>query len=314
MPVEPIVELQQASKVFGQTVAVNRISLAIAPGQVFGLIGPSGCGKTTTIRMLLGILQPTSGTVSVMGSDPVHFSTRQREQIGYTPQGFFLYPTLTVMENLRFVAGLFGMSWRARRQRSREVLEFLELWDARHRLASKLSGGMMRRLELACAMVHSPSLLFVDEPTSGLDPVLRTRIWDLLRTLRDRGVTVFVSTQYIDEIAHCDNVGVLDRGQLVAVGTPAALRRKAVGGEVVEVKADNVSREAVTALRQLPDVKTVRWTNGGALQVVVEDAASATPTITEALQRRGEVVEAVRPVEASFDDVFKHIVGREDQA
>jgi len=307
----PIVELNQASKAFGGTVAVDRLSMAVAPGQVFGLIGPSGCGKTTTIRLLLGVLRPTSGSVAVMGSDPTHFSTRQREQIGYTPQGFFLYPTLTVYENMRFVAGLFGMGWWRRRTRIRQVLEFLELWDVRRRLARHLSGGMQRRLELACALVHEPTVIFVDEPTAGLDPVLRAKIWDLLRTLRDQGVTVFVTTQYIDEIEHCDNVGILDRGRLVAIGTPRALRRQAIGGEVVEVDAHDVSREAVTALRQLPSVKSIRWTDGG-LRVVVEDAAAATPAITETLQARGQVVEAVRPVVASFDDVFKRIVGSEE--
>ncbi|HUZ78367.1 MAG TPA: ABC transporter ATP-binding protein, partial [Chloroflexota bacterium] len=233
----PIVQLDQASKAFGQTIAVDRLSMAVAAGQVFGLIGPSGCGKTTTIRLLLGVLQPTSGSVCVMGSEPTRFSTSQREAIGYTPQGFFLYPTLTVYENARFVASLFGMGWRRRRKRIREVLEFLELWDVRRRLTKQLSGGMQRRLELACALVHEPKLLFVDEPTAGLDPVLRGKIWDLLRSLRDQGVTVFVTTQYIDEIEHCDNVGILDRGRLVAIGTPDSLRSKALGGEVVEVDA-----------------------------------------------------------------------------
>jgi ABC-2 type transport system ATP-binding protein len=280
---------------------------------VFGLIGPSGCGKTTTIRMLLGVLTPTSGSVSVMGKDPAHFGTTERERIGYTPQGFFLYPTLTVEENVRFVAGLFGMGWLQRRKRIRDVLEFFELGDVRKRMASKLSGGMKRRLQLACALVHRPTLLFVDEPTSGLDPVLRTKIWELLRSLRDQGVTVFVTTQYIDEIEHCDNVAILDHGRLVAIGTPEALRRKAVGGELVEVQADNVSREAVMALRELPAVKGIRWTDAGAMRVVVEDAASATPAITETLQERGQVVEAVRPVIASFDDVFKRIVGAEER-
>jgi ABC-2 type transport system ATP-binding protein len=307
----PIVELKQASKAFGETTAVDRLSMAVAPGQVFGLIGPSGCGKTTTIRLLLGVLRPTTGTVAVMGTDPTHFSTRQRESIGYTPQGFLLYPTLTVYENVRFAASLFGMGWRRRRTRIREVLTFMELWDARRRLSRQLSGGMQRRLELACALVHQPSLIFVDEPTAGLDPVLRGKIWDLLRNLRDQGVTVFVSTQFIDEIEHCDNVGILDHGRLVAIGTPESLRRKAIGGEVVEVEAGDVSRETVMALRQLPEVKSIRWTDGG-LRVVVEDAAVATPAITETLQGRGQVVEAVRPVVASFDDVFKRIVGSEE--
>jgi ABC-2 type transport system ATP-binding protein len=308
----PIVELTQASKSYGDAPAVDRLSMAIGAGQVFGLIGPSGCGKTTTIRMLLGVLKPSSGSVCVLGVDPVHFDTATREQIGYAPQGFFLYPTLTVYENVRFVASLYGMGWRRRRRRIREVLTFLELWDARRRLARQLSGGMQRRLELASALVHQPKLLFVDEPTGGLDPVLRGKIWQQLRALRDQGVTVFVTTQYIDEIEHCDNVAILDRGRLMAIGTPDGLRRKAMGGEMVEVEASDVSREAVTALRGLPDVKSIGWSDGG-LRVVVEDAAAATPLITETLQGRGEVVEAVRPVVPSFDDVFKRIVGAQER-
>jgi len=309
----PVVELQQVSKYFGDTIAVDRLSMAIAPGQLFGLIGPSGCGKTTTIRLLLGVLRPTEGSLCVMGSDPTRFTTEQRERIGYAPQIFFLYPTLTVYENVRFVASLFGMGWLRRRRRIHEVLQFLELWDARRRLASRLSGGMKRRLELACALVHQPDLLFVDEPTAGLDPVLRTKIWDLLRTLRDRGVTVFVSTQFIDEIQHCDNVAILDHGRVAAIGTPAALRRKAIGGEVVEVEADHVSREAVMALRELPAVKAVRWTDSGTMRVVVEDAASAAPAITETLHHRGGIVEAVRPATPTFDDVFKRLVSAEER-
>jgi len=308
MAASPIVELSQVTKMFGDQPAVNSLTMAIGAGQIFGLIGPSGCGKTTTIRLLLGVLTPTSGTVRVMGADPAHFSTEERERIGYEPQGFLLYPTLTVQENMRFVAGLFGMGLRRRGKRIREVLEFLELWDARKRLARDLSGGMQRRLQLACAFVHWPTLVFVDEPTSGLDPVLRTKIWQALRQLRDRGMTVFVTTQYIDEIENCDNVGILDLGRLVAIGTPEGLRRKAMGGEVVEVDAVEVSGEAVQALRQLPDVKTVRWTNTG-LRVVVEDASMATPKITTTLKEQGEVVEAVRPIVPSFDDVFKSIVG-----
>lgn len=311
---EPIVQLTNATKAFGDTVAVDALNVAVAPGQIFGLIGPSGCGKTTTIRMLLGVLKPTDGEAMVMGTDPTKFNTRQHEQIGYAPQGFVLYPTLTTYENVRFVASLFGMRLWRRRSRIREVLSYLELWDVRNRLARDLSGGMKRRLDLACALVHEPLLLFVDEPTTGLDPVLRTKIWDLLRELRDRGLTVFVSTQHIDEIARCDNVGVMDRGRLVGLGTPESLRRSAVGGEILEVEADHVSREAVAAVRSLPAVKRVRYSENGALQLVVEDAAVATPAVTETLHDRGEVVEAVRPVVPSFDDVFRHLVGTDERS
>ncbi|MHB8618653.1 MAG: ABC transporter ATP-binding protein [Chloroflexota bacterium] len=307
--VEPIVELEDVSKQFGDKEAVGGVSLAVGPRQIFGLIGPSGCGKTTTIRLLLGVLAPTTGTVRVLRSDPRHFTTNQRQAIGYTPQGFFLYPSLTVMENINFVAGLFGLSFFRRRRPIREVLELLEIWDARKRLARDLSGGMKRRLELACALVHRPSLVFIDEPTAGLDPVLRGKIWDHLRTLRERDTTVFVTTQYIDEIENCDNVAILNEGRLVAVGSPEGLRRKAMGGEAVEVEADQVSPQSVARLRDLDVVKEVRWTGRGDLWVLVDDAATATPAITQTLQMQGETVLAVRPYVPTFEEVFKRVVG-----
>jgi len=307
--VAPVVELRQASKSFGDQDAIHDLSMAIAPGQIFGLIGPSGCGKTTTIRLLVGVLKPSQGDVLVMGKDPLLLTTQERARLGYMPQGFNLYPSSTVRENLSFSAGLYGMGWWARRRPLRQALQFAELEDVRHRLAGHLSGGMKRRLQLACALVHDPELLFVDEPTAGLDPVLRTKIWDFLRELRDRGKTIFVTTQLIDETQRCDNVAVMDRGRLAALGSPQALRRKAIGGEMVDVQAEPLAPATLSHLRQLPQVKAVRWNEEGGLRVVVEDAATATPAITEALRNDGEVIEAVRPVVPSFDDVFRQIVG-----
>jgi len=304
----PVAELIDVSKGFGDAEAVRDLSLSVRGGQIFGLIGPSGCGKTTTIHLLVGVLAPTKGQIRVMGSDPRRFTTFQRERIGYTPQGFFLYPTLTVKENVRFVASLFGVGFFTRRRRAKQVLTFLELWDARNRLTRHLSGGMQRRLELACALIHDPTLLFVDEPTTGLDPVLREKIWEYLRTLRSQGKTVFVTTQLIEEIQHCDTVAIMNRGRLVATGSPDALRQQAMGGEVVEVEADGVTQEDLLKLRSLPGIQRVQWTNEGALRVTVDDAASATPAITAVLQQGGDRVAAVREFVPSFDEVFKQIV------
>jgi len=305
---EPVADLAEVTKSFVGSDAVRDLSLSVRGGQIFGLIGPSGCGKTTTIRLLVGVLAPTKGQIRVMGSDPRRFTTSQRERIGYAPQGFFLYPTLTVKENLRFVASLFGIGWFARRRRVKRVLTFLELWDARKRLTRHLSGGMQRRLELACALVHDPTILFVDEPTTGLDPVLREKIWEYLRALRSEGRTVFVTTQLIDEIEHCDTVAIMNRGRLVATGSPAALRQQAMGGEVVEVEADGVTQDDLSRLRELPGIQRVQWTNDGALRVIADNAATATPAITAVLQRGGDRVAAVREFVPSFDEVFKQIV------
>ena len=309
MPAEtPVVELAEVTKKFGDTTVIDDLSLTVAPGQIFGLIGPSGCGKTTTIRMLVGVLAPTSGTVRVMGVAPQHFTTRHRERIGYTPQGFFLYPTLTVAENARFVAALFGVGWWRRRRRVREVLQFLEIWDARKRLARDISGGMQRRLELACALLHQPSLLFVDEPTAGLDPVLREKIWGHLRTLCDQGTTVVVSTQHIDEAANCDTVAILNRGRLAAVGRPEELRDRVMGGEALDLEAEGVTRDDIVALWQLPSVQSVERTGPGALRLIVDDSTTATPSVSRVLQQRGRHVRAVEPHIPTFDEVFMKIV------
>ncbi|HEV7217110.1 MAG TPA: ABC transporter ATP-binding protein [Chloroflexota bacterium] len=308
MAAASVVTLAGVSKRFDHAEAVSDLSLDVAPGQIFGLIGPSGSGKTTTIRLLVGVLKPDDGEIRVMGSDPSRFSTRQRERIGYSPQGFFLYPTLTAKENVRFVAGLFGVGWGKRRRRTREVLQVLELWDARDRMTRNLSGGMQRRLELACALVHDPSLLFVDEPTAGLDPVLRQKIWEFLRGLRSAGTTIFVTTQLIEEIQHCDNVAIMNHGKLVALGSPAALRRQAMRGEAVEVVVQNVSQAALQQVRALEGVNALRWTDAGDLRVMVEDAARATPAVTQTLSAAGSDVTAVREYVPSFDEVFTRLV------
>jgi ABC-2 type transport system ATP-binding protein len=305
-----VVSLADVSKKFGSAEAVSHLGFDVAPGQVFGLIGPSGSGKTTTIRLLVGVLAPDDGEIRVMGSDPRRFTTRQRERIGYSPQGFFLYPTLTVKENMRFVAGLFGVGWRKRRKRIPEVLKTLELYDARNRLTKNLSGGMQRRLELGCALVHDPELLFVDEPTAGLDPVLRDTIWKFLQRLRSDGTTIFVTTQLIEEIQHCDNVAIMKEGKLAALGSPESLRREAMQGEVVEVAVQNVSQEGLGRLRSLQGVNGVRWTADGDLRVMVEDAAHATPAVTRTLTAAGADVTAVREYVPSFDEVFTRIVER----
>lgn len=306
----PVVVLDSASKSFGDTSVLQELTLTIPQGQIFGVIGPSGCGKTTAIRLLVGVLAPTSGTVEVLGVAPARFSTREREQIGYTPQGFYLYPTLTVLENARFVAGLFGVSWLRRRRRVRAVLQFLEIWDARNRLARDVSGGMQRRLALACALIHDPQLLFVDEPTAGLDPILREKIWDHLRDLRDQGRTIVVTTQHIEEAAYCDTVAVMNEGRIAAVGTPDELRRQAVGGQVLEVEGEYpLTRDDVVALWNLDGVQSVERQTDRSLKLMVEDATASAPAVTRILTERGHEVTAVRPYVPTFDEVFLAIVG-----
>ena len=308
---EPVVSLQSVTKTFGNHVVVDDISLEVKAGQIFGLIGPSGCGKTTLVKMLVGLVSPTSGKATVRGVEPARFTTRDRSGIGYTPQGFFLYPTLTVLENAKFVASLYGVSLLQRRRRIKEVLTFLEIWDARKHLAANISGGMQRRLSLACALFHKPSVIFVDEPTSGLDPVLRAKVWDYLSELRNGGTTVFLTTQHIDEAGHCDRVGILNKGSIVALGAPDDIRREALGGEVIAVEGGSYTREDVIALWELPSVKKVDWDGRDKLRIMVDDAATATPAVTELLHNRGTQFTALMPYLPSFDEVFIELVQRQ---
>jgi ABC-2 type transport system ATP-binding protein len=302
---DPVV-MEGVSRQFGELLAIERISLTVQRGTILGLIGPSGSGKTTTIRTLTGAIAPTSGTVRVLGEDPRRFRRRTRERIGYAPQEFVLYRDLTARENVDFVGALFGMLWRKRRRRVREVLTLLGLWDARRRRASQLSGGMQRRLELACAMVHQPELLFLDEPTAGIDPLLRQTVWGELRRLRDEGRTVLVTTQYIGEAEYCDRVALLSGGRLVAAAAPAALRRQALGGDVVEVETAG----AVDAARlgPIPSVVHARQRGPRQLLFTAQDAGEATPRILEALKAKGVEVVSSREYRPTFDEVFAELV------
>ncbi|HKY49786.1 MAG TPA: ABC transporter ATP-binding protein, partial [Candidatus Limnocylindria bacterium] len=230
------ISLLHVTRRFGDVVAVDDVSFSLAPGTILGLIGPSGSGKTTILRMLTGSLAPTNGEVRVLGEPPTRFRARTRERIGYMPQNFVLYPELTASENLSFVGALFGMYVLKRRRRVREVLELVDLWDVRDRRASKLSGGMQRRLALAAAFVHEPEILFIDEPTAGIDPILRARIWEELRRQAAEGRTFIVTTQYVGEAEHCDGVALLAGGELLALNSPAELRHEVYGGDILDVR------------------------------------------------------------------------------
>lgn len=306
---EAAVVIESSSKRFDDVVAVRDISLVVPPGSILGLIGPSGSGKTTTIRLLTGALEPTSGRIRVLGEIPTRFRRRTRERIGYMPQSFTLYPDLTASENVDFVAAMFGMLFLRRRRKGAEVLRLVDLYDVRNRKASNLSGGMQRRLELACALVHDPTILFLDEPTAGLDPLLRVRVWDELHRLRDAGRTLLVTTQYVTEAEECDAVALIAGGRLVALGTPDELRREAVGGDVVEVETTTTFDGS--GLTGRPEIRQIRQTGPRSFQAIVEDAGTATPAIVDAVAEAGAEVAAAREYRPSFDEVFAELVERD---
>lgn len=304
---QPVV-MDRATRRFRDLTAVADLSLQVAQGTILGLIGPSGSGKTTTLRMLTGALAPDEGTVRVLGEDPRRFRSRTRERIGYSPQLFVLYPDLTTGENIDFMGALFGMLVRRRRRRVREVLELLQLWDARGRRASDLSGGMQRRLELACALVHEPDLLFLDEPTTGIDPILRQTIWGELRRMRDEGRTLLVTTQYLGEAEYCDRVALIAGGRLIAYTSPEGLRREALGGEVIEV--DTERPFDASSLPAVPGVTYVRQRGPRELLVYADDAGAATPRVSDAIEAAGGRVVSSSEYRPTFDEVFAELVAR----
>ncbi len=313
---DKIIEIHDVTLTFQPGAGVHDLNLYVRPGTIFGLIGPSGCGKTTTVRIMAGLYTPAQGTVRVLGQSPARFSQKTRERIGYMPQQFVLYPNLTVKENLGFVASLYGMGYLRRRKRMKNVLEFVELREVRHRLARNLSGGMQRRLELASALVHEPMLIFADEPTAGVDPVLRSKFWEYFRTLRDQGKTLFVTTQYVGEAAYCDLVGVMRDGSLLYVDTPEGLQRRALGSEIIALSVDpSRIRQAEDLLERQRAIQAVYpvATRPGLIYVYVDNAAEMLPVVINLF---GETDIAVRQAEKyspPFDDVFIRLMEQAEQ-
>lgn len=306
-----VVNAQALSKSFGAAKVVQNVNFALPRGQILGLIGPSGSGKTTTVRLLVGIYEPTVGHIRVLGARPAKFTARIRERIGYMPQQFALYPELTVWENMNFAASIYGMTVR-RDKRLAELLDFVDLGPHKKKLARNLSGGMKRRLSLAATLVHNPELLFLDEPTAGIDPILRRRFWDHFKMLQQQGCTLFVTTQYVGEAAYCDNVGVMADGQLLMVESPEGLRRRAFGGEVVDMfTKERLVFKDLQQLSKLPFVQdqvTRLNDEGTGLRLVVNWASTAIPTLLEWCKSEYINIVSIEEYLPPFDDVFVELV------
>jgi ABC-2 type transport system ATP-binding protein len=308
------IQVKELTKQFDKQVVVDGVSFEIPHGTVFGFIGPSGCGKTTTVRMLTGIYQPTSGEAMVLGQKPGKLSRHNREEIGYMPQNFILYPDLSVWENMNFAASIYGVVF-GRWKRMRELLEFVELWDDRHKKVSQVSGGMQRRLSLATTLVHDPKLIFLDEPTTGLDPVLRKKLWDHFHDLKESGITIFVTTQYVSDAAYCDLVGMMVEGRLVALDTPEGLRRQTLGGDLVVLRSiERIDYGQIQALILLPFVKRAERVGENEVRITVEDAAIAIPELIEWSHNTGADVESIQEFMPAFDDVFVALIQKESQS
>jgi ABC-2 type transport system ATP-binding protein len=310
----PVITANRLTKQFGEQYAVNGVTFSIPPGLIFGYVGPSGSGKTTTMKLLLGLLRPTEGEVSVLGVPPVSFDKETRKRIGYMPQSFALYPGLTVRQNLHFAGRIYGFG-RGRRKRMHQLLDFVELTDHSHKLAGNISGGMQRRLSLAATLLHNPQLVFLDEPTAGVDPVLRRKFWDQFRALQQQGQTLFVTTQYVSEVENCDLVGVMRDGQLIALNTPENLRKLAYGGDALTMEtAQRMPAEVVERMAELAFVKQkpLQMLGPTVVRLVVDDAATATPELLTWAQAQGLNIVAIEPSRPIFEDVFVELIRRAD--
>jgi ABC-2 type transport system ATP-binding protein len=308
-----IIETKDLTIRFGDEVAVDSMSIYVPDGAIFGLIGPSGCGKTTTVRLMTGIYKPTSGEVRVLGKAPADFTSSDREQIGYLLQQFVMYPDLSVWENLNFAASYYGVTI-FRRKRLNKLLDFVELSEHKNKISRVLSGGMNRRLSLAATLVHNPKLLFLDEPTAGIDPILRVKFWDYFRELQAQGHTLVVTTQYVGEAEYCDLVGIMSAGKLLYVDSPEELRKKAYGGEIVHIAAnERIEYINRVHIEKLPFVKgDVSVINDYEIEVVVEDADSAIPELIELSRQDGLIVKTVEKRNPLFDDVFVRLIEARD--
>jgi ABC-2 type transport system ATP-binding protein len=305
MSTDAAVRVEDLSKHFGAFTAVDRVSFDVEAGEVFGFLGPNGAGKTTTIKMLNGLLVPSSGRGHVAGFDVMTDTEAIRRHIGYMSQLFSLYPDLTVEENIAFFSGLYSVARSRRAERRDWVLEMAGLTDQRTRLTGELSLGWKQRLALGCAVLHEPPILFLDEPTSGVDPISRRSFWDLIYVLAAQGTTVFVTTHYMEEADYCHRLALMNRGRLIALDTPAGLRQT-MAHPLLEVKADD-SLKAIDTLKGLPEVVEVALF-GRALHVTVTDVDAGRAAVGAALEEQGRRVEDIREIVPSLEDVFIGLV------
>jgi len=294
-------------RTFGELVAVDGLDLDVAEGEIFGLVGPDGAGKTTTIRMLTGILAPSAGEAQVAGCDIARQREPLKEHIGYMSQRFGLYPDLTVAENIDFYADIYTVPPAERAARTERLLAFSNLTPFKHRLAGNLSGGMKQKLGLACALIHTPRVLFLDEPTNGVDPVSRRDFWRILYQLVRDGVTIFVSTAYLDEAERCNRLALLHQGRLLGLGTPDEIKQM-MPGALLEFRTDAPRRAAALLREQLRDASVGLF--GDRVHVAARDPEATAARGRDLLVAAGVAVQSVRPIEPSLEDVFVAVLAQ----
>ncbi len=301
------IEVEALVKRFGSFTAVDGIDFSVRRGEIFGFLGPNGAGKTTTIRVLLGLLRPTSGQARVLGFDVTGDVKTMQRHLGYMSQQFTLYPDLTAAENVSFYGRVYGLSRRELAQRGAEIIAMAGLGGRERELTAALSGGWRQRLALGCAILHRPQLLFLDEPTAGVDPVSRREFWELIDHLAREGTTVFVTTHYMDEAEQCQRVAFIHRGQLLAIGAPSELKAAHMRGQVLEVSCSDPAG-AVRVLQRAGQECRLRSDEvalyGAQLHVVVPRAEEARAAVVSVLESEGIAVQSIAWIAPSLEDVF----------
>jgi ABC-2 type transport system ATP-binding protein len=305
MIAEPLITVAAARRRFRQTVAIADISLAIQPGELFGIVGPDGAGKSTLLRLMAAVLDPTGGRITIAGYDSVADAEAIKALMGYMPQRFGLYDDLTVQENLDFTAAIYDVKGAQLAARLTQLYQFTNLASFRDFPAGKLSGGMQKKLALACALIHEPALLLLDEPTTGVDPVARRDFWDLLSGLHAEGTTTVVSTPYMDEAERCNRVALLYQGAVLACDTPAAIKAQVPGAVLALTSSDNVQAEQLLqGLAGLIDIQTY----GNLLNLIVADPEAAYGAIAGRLANAGVTIHSLQEAPLRMEEAFIYLV------
>jgi ABC-2 type transport system ATP-binding protein len=303
-----IIETINLTRRFKDVTAVDGLNLTVRPGEIFGLVGPDGAGKTTTIRMLCAIMDPTEGTARVAGFDTVAEPEQIKRRIGYMAQRFNLYGDLSAVENLDFFADVFQVRGRERRERKERLLRFARLTEFRKRRAAHLSGGMQKKLALACTLIHQPEVIFLDEPTTGVDPVSRREFWDILTELHLQGITIFVSTPYMDEAERCSRVGMMYRGQIIVCDEPEKIKAL-VTGDLLELRPSDL-RRADKVVAEVEGVLEVQ-NYGDLIHIFVDSAALRQQPIVAELGVAGIDVYGLRQIRPRMEEAFVSLVRKQ---
>jgi ABC-2 type transport system ATP-binding protein len=308
---EIIVDVSNLVKRFGDFTAVDSISFQVKRGEVFGFLGPNGAGKTTTIRMLCGLLNPTSGSGKVGGFDIFAQAEKIKENIGYMSQRFSLYQDLTVEENIDFYSGIYKVPQNKKKERKEWVLRMAGIENKRNSLTQELSGGWKQKLALGCALLHNPPILFLDEPTAGVDPISRRDFWDLIYQVSQNKTTVFVTTHYMDEAEHCDRVGLIYQGKIIALDTPQRLKAELMPEDILNLECEqSVQLDVLTWLQKEERVKEAALFGGG-MHIVVNDAEKDLPYVKTLLENKNISIKSLKKITPSLEDVFVSLVEEE---